>query len=54
MPGHWLKPAKQFVERHAAALDKRPVWLFSSGPIGEKAVGEPQPEPKEIERVPAA
>jgi len=46
--GHWLKPAKQFVERHAAELEKRPVWLFSSGPIGDKAVHEPQPEPKEI------
>jgi len=48
--GHWLKPAKQFVERHAESLEKRPVWLFSSGPIGEKAVHQPQPEPAEIPR----
>lgn len=33
--GHWLKPAKQFVDRHATALASRPVWLFSSGPLGE-------------------
>jgi menaquinone-dependent protoporphyrinogen oxidase len=33
--GHWLKPAKEFAERHAAALRDRPVFLFSSGPVGE-------------------
>ncbi len=48
--GHWLKPAKEFVELHAAALAQRPVWLFSSGPIGDKAVSQPQPDPKEIEK----
>lgn len=41
--GHWLEPAKDFVDRHATALASRPVWLFSSGPVGEplKPVGEP-------------
>jgi len=33
--GHWLKPAKAFIERHETALRERPVFLFSSGPIGE-------------------
>lgn len=33
--GHWLEPAKALVEDHAEALRRRPVWLFSSGPIGE-------------------
>ena len=32
--GHWLKPAKEFVERHEATLRDRPVFLFSSGPVG--------------------
>jgi menaquinone-dependent protoporphyrinogen oxidase len=32
--GHWLSPAKEFVEQHAQALAARPVWLFSSGPVG--------------------
>jgi menaquinone-dependent protoporphyrinogen oxidase len=32
--GHWLAPAKDLVARDAAALAGRPVWLFSSGPIG--------------------
>lgn len=33
--GHWLSPAKEFVDTNAKALAARPVWLFSSGPIGE-------------------
>ena len=47
---HWLKPAVEFVERYATVLGTRPVWLFSSGPIGEKYVDAPQPDPKEVVR----
>jgi menaquinone-dependent protoporphyrinogen oxidase len=32
--GHWLKPAKEFIDRHEAALRERPVFLFASGPVG--------------------
>lgn len=32
--GRWLDSAKKIVDRHGAALAARPVWLFSSGPIG--------------------
>ena len=41
--GHWLQPAKAFVERHEAALRERPLFVFSSGPVGEppKATDEP-------------
>ena len=39
--GHWLPPAKEFVVSHAAELTARPVWLFSSGPIGDP------PKPKD-------
>jgi len=45
--GHWLKPAAQFVKRNAAVLGGRPVWLFSSGPVGDGA-DKPQPDPKEV------
>jgi menaquinone-dependent protoporphyrinogen oxidase len=38
--GRWLEPARRFVERHAAQLAAKPVWLFSSGPLGVK---DPQP-----------
>jgi menaquinone-dependent protoporphyrinogen oxidase len=31
---HWIKEAKQFVLKNRAILASRPVWLFSSGPIG--------------------
>jgi menaquinone-dependent protoporphyrinogen oxidase len=31
---HWLKDATRFVRRHRAFLATRPVWLFSSGPLG--------------------
>jgi menaquinone-dependent protoporphyrinogen oxidase len=36
--GRWLKPARAFVHANTEALAKRPVWLFSSGPIGEPPV----------------
>jgi menaquinone-dependent protoporphyrinogen oxidase len=40
--GHWMPEAKAVVKHHAQALRLRPVWLFSSGPIGEP------PEPEEL------
>ena len=49
--GHWLKPAIEFVRSNRPILKNAPVWLFSSGPIGEKAVGQPQPDPKEIDEI---
>lgn len=33
--GHWLEPARELVARSAAALTERPLWLFSSGPVGD-------------------
>ena len=33
--GHWLGPATSFVDRFAPTLSQRPVWLFSSGPVGD-------------------
>lgn len=32
--GSWLKEATAFVHRNADLLAAKPVWLFSSGPIG--------------------
>jgi menaquinone-dependent protoporphyrinogen oxidase len=37
---HWLKDATRFVERHQVRLADRPVWLFSSGPLGTDRVDE--------------
>jgi menaquinone-dependent protoporphyrinogen oxidase len=41
--GHWLKPARELVERHATTLAGRPVWLFSSGPVGDPPKPEEDP-----------
>jgi len=35
--GRWMKPGRELAQRQAAALAARPVWLFSSGPVGEPA-----------------
>jgi len=34
---HWMKQATKFVRRNSKALATRPVWLFSIGPLGNKA-----------------
>jgi menaquinone-dependent protoporphyrinogen oxidase len=44
--GHWLDPAGKYVSQHADALRKRPLWLFSSGPIGEPPF--PPDEPYDV------
>ena len=44
--GHWLAPARDLVERLAAELAERPVWLFSSGPIGDPP--SPAEEPEDV------
>lgn len=33
--GQWLPGACALAASHATALARRPVWLFSSGPVGE-------------------
>ena len=53
--GGWLGEATAFVRHHRAVLAARPVWLFSSGPVGTETVdakGRDQlkaAEPKEFE-----
>jgi menaquinone-dependent protoporphyrinogen oxidase len=34
---HWLKEATKFVRHNRTLLGERPVWLFSSGPLGTEA-----------------
>jgi menaquinone-dependent protoporphyrinogen oxidase len=48
--GSWLKEATEFARRHRDALAARPVWLFSSGPLGDT----PPVDPKEIVELQAA
>jgi menaquinone-dependent protoporphyrinogen oxidase len=46
--GHWLDPARELVEAHTAALAGRPVWLFSSGPLGPPDKLKPEGEPVDV------
>lgn len=50
--GRWMDTARRFSERHHAALHGVPVWLFSSGPIGDPL--EPAEEPADGKRLLAA
>jgi menaquinone-dependent protoporphyrinogen oxidase len=36
--GRWMGPARELVNRSVDALRGRPVWLFSSGPMGRDIV----------------
>jgi menaquinone-dependent protoporphyrinogen oxidase len=47
--GQWMKPARDLAERQAAALGARPVWLFSSGPVGEPA--KPADNPVDVTKI---
>jgi len=47
--GQWLKPARELAERSAGALASRPVWLFSSGPVGEPA--KPADNPVDVTQI---
>lgn len=59
--GRWMKDATEFVHGNRAVLASRPVWLFSSGPIGQsttdeegrdvREVGDPKELPELIEAV---
>jgi menaquinone-dependent protoporphyrinogen oxidase len=40
--GRWMKSARELVDRTGESLSSRPVWLFSSGPVGDP------PKPDEV------
>jgi menaquinone-dependent protoporphyrinogen oxidase len=41
--GRWLEAARRFSQRHHAPLRGVPVWLFSSGPIGDPLTPTEEP-----------
>ena len=45
--GHWLEPARKLAESFSDELRRVPVWLFSSGPVGEQK--RPAEEPVAVE-----
>ncbi|MGH8871455.1 MAG: flavodoxin domain-containing protein [Acidimicrobiia bacterium] len=46
--GHWMKSIRELSDRLSAELSERPVWLFSSGPIGDP----PKPEEDPVDVAP--
>lgn len=52
--GRWLAPARDFAVRFRDELAERPLWLFSSGPVGESATGAvlaTEHEPADVTRI---
>jgi menaquinone-dependent protoporphyrinogen oxidase len=49
--GHWLKPAREFAHWHAGALRTKPVWLFSSGPLGPPEKATPREPTVDVEEI---
>jgi menaquinone-dependent protoporphyrinogen oxidase len=47
--GHWMKSAKELVERFGPELSGRPVWLFSSGPVGDPP--KPEEDPVDVAEI---
>jgi menaquinone-dependent protoporphyrinogen oxidase len=50
--GQWLEPAKGFVVRHQQELADRPLFLFSSGPLGDPP--KPATEPEDARAIEAS
>ena len=50
--GRWLKPARELVDRCRDAVAARPVWLFSSGPVGDPP--KPEEDPVDVAGIVAA
>lgn len=49
--GHWQKAIARFAREKAPTLRRRPVWLFSSGPLGDKATESTPTEPEEAQEL---
>lgn len=49
--GRWHSDAVAFVDRNLDRLAERPVWLFSSGPVGDRAAKYEPVDPKEVGRL---
>lgn len=50
--GRWLRPATKLVERLKDGLQERPVYLFSSGPLGDPP--KPETDPVDVASIMAA
>jgi menaquinone-dependent protoporphyrinogen oxidase len=50
--GYWLKPARELAERERDALAAMPVWLYSSGPVGDPP--KPEEDPVDVAEIATA
>jgi menaquinone-dependent protoporphyrinogen oxidase len=46
--GSWMNEAVAFAERNATALADTPVWIFSSGPLGDEVQDEEE-QPRQLD-----
>lgn len=46
----WHKDARQFVKRHRRSLTGLPVWLFSSGPLDDRALRDEIPPVRWVQK----
>jgi menaquinone-dependent protoporphyrinogen oxidase len=49
--GRWHKDARKFVRRHVHDLRRRPVYLFSSGPLDDSATEKEIPPVKGVKKL---
>lgn len=47
--GRWMKEARELVERATEDFAARPLWLFSSGPIGDPP--KPEEDPVDVAEI---
>ena len=48
--GSWMKEATEFAHRFGDVLSSVPVWLFTSGPLGEH-VDDAEEQPRQLEEL---
>jgi menaquinone-dependent protoporphyrinogen oxidase len=46
----WHRQTRRFVRRQRRALERRPVWLFSSGPLDDSAAARDIPPVRHVRR----
>ena len=49
--GRWHADARRFVKRNARELRRRPVFLFSSGPLDDSASDEDLPPTRQVRKL---
>ena len=51
--GKWMKPARELAERISAEPERRALWMFSVGPVGDPPKPDDAKPEEEVERIAA-